>query len=205
MNLILLSLLWIGWCAAHSLLIAPAVSDAAFRRISWLARWHRLLYNGFAALTLIPLMVVTAQAGGAPVFGWEGWWNLLRLVMLLSALLLFRGGAAEYDTQALLGLRQLRTGESQLLLSDSPKFADSGVFGLVRHPWYLGSLLFIWSVLPAYPPGPFLAAVILSLYLVVGTLLEERKIIARHGDSYRLYQQRVSMLLPWKWLKKRLR
>ncbi len=89
---------------------------------------------------------------------------------------------------------------SPILLISAP----TGVFGLVRHPWYLGSLLLIWSALPVYPLPKFVAAVILSCYLVIGTLLEERKIIARHGERYRAYQQRVSMLFPWKWLKKKL-
>jgi protein-S-isoprenylcysteine O-methyltransferase Ste14 len=45
-----------------------------------------------------------------------------------------------------------------------------------------------------------LAGVILSLYLVVGTILEERKLVAEFGESYRAYQREVSMLVPWKWL-----
>lgn len=204
MNLILLSCLWIGWCGVHSLLIDPGVSGAIERRVPGVARYYRLLYNVLAFLTLLPLVVVTGLAGGPPVFGWQDWGNIVRIVLLVCAFLLFRGGAKKYDMQYLLGLKQLRTGETPLLLTDSPEFAADGVFGLVRHPWYLGSLLFIWSALPEYPLPKFLAAVILSCYLVIGTLLEERKILARHGESYRAYQRQVSMLLPWKWLKKKL-
>jgi protein-S-isoprenylcysteine O-methyltransferase Ste14 len=72
---------------------------------------------------------------------------------------------------------------------------------MTRHPWYLGSLLAIWTIFPEYQLGPTVAVIILSLYLVLGTLLEERKIVREHGDSYRRYQQQVSMLFPWKWLK----
>ena len=204
MNLILLSCLWIGWCAVHSLLIDPAVIDAIERRVPGVARYYRLLYNLLAFLTLLPLAIGTDLAGGQPVFGWQGWENVARVLLLVCAFLLFRGGAKKYDMQYLLGLRQLRTGETTLLLTESPEFAADGVFGLVRHPWYLGSLLFIWSALPQYPLPKFLAAVILSCYLVIGTLLEERKILARHGESYRAYQKQVSMLFPWKWLKKKL-
>jgi protein-S-isoprenylcysteine O-methyltransferase Ste14 len=58
-------------------------------------------------------------------------------------------------------------------------------------------------MLPAYPLPVFLAVCILSVYLVLGAMLEERKIIAQYDDSggsYRRYRQRVSMLFPWKWL-----
>lgn len=204
MSLILLSCLWIGWCAVHSLLIDPAVIDAIERRVPGVARYYRLLYNALAFLTLLPLAIVTGLAGGPPVFSWQGWGNVVRVLLLVCAFFLFRGGAQKYDMQYLLGLRQLRTGETPLLLTDSPEFAAGGVFGLVRHPWYLGSLLFIWSALPEYPLPKFLAAAILSCYLVIGSLLEERKILARHGESYRAYQRQVSMLFPWRWLKKKL-
>ena len=121
------------------------------------------------------------------------------------AFLLFKGGAQKYDLIYFFGLKQLQTGEEHLLLSDTDEFTETGVFGITRHPWYLGSLLFIWSILPRYPLPVFLAVCILSVYLVVGTMLEERKIVAQYGDSYRRYRKRVSMLFPWKWLMRLLR
>ncbi|RPH38077.1 MAG: DUF1295 domain-containing protein, partial [Desulfobulbaceae bacterium] len=72
-----------------------------------------------------------------------------------------------------------------------------GVFGLTRHPWYLGSLLLIWSILPGYSAVDLLVSTILSVYLVIGTFLEERKLLAEYGDAYRRYQHQVPMMLPW--------
>jgi protein-S-isoprenylcysteine O-methyltransferase Ste14 len=43
--------------------------------------------------------------------------------------------------------------------------------------------------------------VILTSYLIVGTLLEERKLIGEFGEEYLAYQKRVSMLIPFKWLR----
>ena len=204
MNAILLSSLWIGWCALHSLLIDPAVIAAVEGRLPAASRYYRLLYNLLALTTFLPLALVTFLAGGPPVFAWHGWGQAARALLLVAAFLLFWGGGKRYDMRHLLGLTQLRTGQSSLLLTDSPEFAADGVFGMVRHPWYLGSLLLLWSALPEYPVARVLAAVILSCYLVIGTVLEERKIVARYGESYRAYQRRVSMLFPWKWLKKKL-
>jgi len=139
--------------------------------------------------------------GGEAVFAWQGWGTTARVVLLAAAGLLFRGGAKRYDISYFLGLRQLRMGDVHTLLSNTGDFLATGVFGIIRHPWYLGSLLGIWSILGEYRRPIFNAAVILSLYLVVGTLLEERKIIKEYGSGYRRYQQQVSMLFPWKWLK----
>ncbi|NQU81709.1 MAG: hypothetical protein HQ543_09345 [Bacteroidetes bacterium] len=42
--------------------------------------------------------------------------------------------------------------------------------------------------------------IILTIYLVIGTVLEEKKPIIELGDSYRDYMDRVSMLFPIKWI-----
>ncbi len=41
---------------------------------------------------------------------------------------------------------------------------------------------------------------VLSAYIVVGTHLEERKLVIEFGDEYRRYQDQVSMFIPMKWL-----
>ena len=46
--------------------------------------------------------------------------------------------------------------------------------------------------------------IVLSLYLVIGAFLEERKLLREFGDAYRQYQNRVSMLLPLKWIQAKL-
>jgi protein-S-isoprenylcysteine O-methyltransferase Ste14 len=46
------------------------------------------------------------------------------------------------------------------------------------------------------------SALAITIYFVAGSWLEERKLIAIHGDTYRRYRERVPGLLPlpWKWL-----
>jgi protein-S-isoprenylcysteine O-methyltransferase Ste14 len=204
MNIIVLCIFWIGWCAMHSLLIAPSCTSLINNRIPRLVRYYRLVYNGLSLATLLPLAVHTWEIGGETVFGWPRGSASVRVLLLMVAGLLFWGGGKRYDIKYFLGLKQLRTGHAHTLLSNTGDFHATGVFAITRHPWYLGSLLAIWSILGEYPRPIFCAAVILSLYLVVGTLLEERKILQEHGSSYRRYQHQVSMLFPWKWLKNRL-
>ena len=45
---------------------------------------------------------------------------------------------------------------------------------------------------------------VLTLYIIVGTLLEERKLVHEFGDPYRSYQERVSMFVPLKWIWRRI-
>jgi methanethiol S-methyltransferase len=200
MNLFLLCILWLCWCTMHSVLIDASVIGLVKKHWSGCTRYYRLFYNALSLGTLLPLVIVTRMTEGQVVFSWEGAIVPIRLVLLLAAVLLFRGGAKKYDLQYFLGIRQLQTGEEHLLLSEITEFTETGVFGIIRHPWYLGSLLLLWSGLSDYSLPVFLAVCILSVYLVIGTMLEERKIIARYGEAYCHYRQRVSMLFPWKWL-----
>jgi len=194
---------WLLWCTLHSLLIWPAVSS---RLQVLLGSWrfcYRLFYNLFALATLLPMMTLTAAMPGEVVFVWRGPWAVLELLLLGIALWLFYDGARHYDFGWFLGIRQLQERRQSPLLAADGQFSRAGSHGLVRHPWYLGSLLFLWSFLPVYHLSSVVAAAVLSLYLVVGTLIEEHKLVRACGESYRSYQREVSMLFPWKWLKKR--
>lgn len=206
MNLLFLCFLWVSWCAMHSILINVSVTRLIKTQISWLTRYYRLLYNALSLVTFLPLIIATRMAEGPVIVSWQSYYAVpVRVVLLTTAMLLFIGGAKKYDLQYFLGVKQLQTGEDHLLLSETEIFTETGVFGITRHPWYFGSLLFIWSMLAEYSLPVFLAVCIMSVYLVIGTMLEERKIVALYGDSYCRYRQRVSMLLPWKWLIRLLR
>ena len=205
MALLILSALWILWCGMHSALIDPLIAGGIKHRFPGVVRYYRLLYNGLSLSTFVPLMLYSRGEGGGVVFGWQGWGEMLRMLLLVVALLLFWRGAKRYDLRFFFGLDQLASGKTTVLLSSSENFSATGIFSLTRHPWYLGSLLFLWSIFSEYSRAVFIAVLILSLYLLVGTFLEERKILREHGDSYRRYQQQVSMLFPWKWLKARLK
>jgi protein-S-isoprenylcysteine O-methyltransferase Ste14 len=43
-----------------------------------------------------------------------------------------------------------------------------------------------------------LLSVLWSAWMVAGTILEERDLVADLGDAYRRYQRQVPMLVPWR-------
>jgi len=194
---------WIAWCAMHSILIDPLVVKYFKNSMGGRAVYYRLTYNVLSLLTLLPLLVITWIDRGDVVFAWSGWTVLIRLFLFLGAMVCFLGGAKGYDLQNFLGLKQIREGRESLLMGDHQSFSEAGVFGFLRHPWYLGTFLFVWSIFGTYYEKNFACVLILSCYLVLGTYLEERKILAEHGDMYRAYQARVSMFFPVKWLLRR--
>ena len=59
MDYLLLTTAWGGWCAMHSLLIAPSVTGFMRSRFPGSDRWYRIFYNSFSLVTLIPLLYYT--------------------------------------------------------------------------------------------------------------------------------------------------
>ena len=72
-----------------------------------------------------------------------------------------------------------------------------GVYRWVRHPLYLTTLLMIWSF-PDLTADRLLFNILFTAWIIVGTVLEERDLVADFGDDYRRYQRRVPMLIPFR-------
>jgi protein-S-isoprenylcysteine O-methyltransferase Ste14 len=68
----------------------------------------------------------------------------------------------------------------------------SGVFSVVRHPLYLGSI-FLFLAMPCFLPYwiMFILAVVNAIYIYWSMLNEEQKNIKKFGDEYERYLQSV--------------
>jgi protein-S-isoprenylcysteine O-methyltransferase Ste14 len=85
-------------------------------------------------------------------------------------------------------------------VQDPPKLVDSGVYAWVRHPMYLGILLFCLAFM-------FVSFSLVSIGLWLAffvfydrmTAYEEKSLIEILGEQYTAYQKRVSKWLPGVW------
>jgi len=100
-----------------------------------------------------------------------------------------------YDGGEFLGLRQLRAGTRTV--EDQEAFRISPLHRYVRHPWYFLSLVIVWT--RDMNAAMLLSAIVITAYFVVGSRLEERKLIAYHGERYRRYMEKVAGLVPLPW------
>jgi protein-S-isoprenylcysteine O-methyltransferase Ste14 len=115
-------------------------------------------------------------------------------VALLAAVALVAAPAG-YDLGAFLGVRQLRAGISGA--ADDEPFRISTLHRFVRHPWYALCLAILWT--RDMRLSGLVAAIAITLYFLVGSRLEERKLVERFGDRYRRYQERVPAWVPRPW------
>jgi len=195
-----LILLWCCWCALHSLLITNAVRRwIEGKGGAWLG-FYRLGYIGIAFLTLLPVMWYTAALPQQTYPAGPLWVQALRALLLIYAVVLFVGGLRAYDLHDFLGLRQWRAyrqGRAGVL----PVLNTSGILAHLRHPWYSGGLALLWG-LPGLTTVTLVTRLILSVYLLFGAFLEERKMHRLFGEGYKEYCRRTPMLIPWKILRR---
>ncbi len=124
---------------------------------------------------------------------------------LLIALVAFLAVAAarHYSMLHFLGMKQILQGRAGNAMTDSGELDSSGILGIIRHPWYLAVIILLWA--QDLNLAKITINLILSAYLLIGTFLEERKLVLEFGENYKLYQHRVSMFIPLKWLKAKLK
>jgi methanethiol S-methyltransferase len=194
-----LALLWTAYCAVHSLLISTRATSFFQRALGTAYSFYRLFFNIFSLSTLVPLILYSnsPRFRSATLFAWSGNWRIARYSLVFAAVALIISGARHYSMSQFVGLQQIRDKRSPAALTKSGDFDATGILGFVRHPWYVAVFILLWA--GDLNAGTVIVNMVLSMYLVIGTLLEERKLVLEFGDKYREYQAKVSMFIPLKW------
>jgi len=198
MNLTWLALGWIAYAALHSLLAALAAKAWVTRSWPGFAPYYRLAFNTLAVVLLLPLAWATYAIPGEWLWRWTGPAAWMANGLALAALAGFWFSTGSYDMGEFLGTRPWR--EKRKDAVEHEGFRISALHRFVRHPWYALGLVLIWTRDMNAPM--LVSSGAITLYLIIGSWLEERKLEAHFGTAYRDYRKHVPGLLPlpWKWL-----
>jgi len=186
---------WLCYFLIHSLLASLGVKRLVAER--WPNRMpaYRLFFNLTALLLLIPPLWLTYRWQGPWLWRWEGLWWWLVNALAAVALGLFWWSLRYYDSGEFIGLKQWR--EQERRVEDQEQFHISPLHRWVRHPWYSLGLVLVWT---RDMNAAFLwTAIVITAYFIVGSRLEEQKLMTYHGRAYRRYRERVPGLIPRPW------
>ena len=70
-----------------------------------------------------------------------------------------------------------------------------GLYRFVRHPLYTFSLLILW-LSPSMTVNTFIVCAALTIYVLIGIIFEERKLLREFGQKYEDYKSVTPMLIP---------
>jgi protein-S-isoprenylcysteine O-methyltransferase Ste14 len=188
-----IDLLLLGLFAAqHSIMARPA-----FKRV-----WTRIVpqpieRSTYVLVSCIVTVLLMWQWRGIDAIVWDVERPALRAMMWG----LFAGGwllvplvSLMIDHFDLFGTRQVwlyLRGRAH----DSLPFRVPMLYKLVRHPLYIGWMIAFWAT-PTMTAGHLLFAGVLSLYMVLAAIVEERDLVAHFGHLYERYRRQVPMFIP---------
>lgn len=148
--------------------------------------------SGVVLLTLLLLWQETGQAV-VSIQGPLRWCFYAALLASLAGFVWSSRSLGEFDA---LGIQPVLAQAKGTPAHEMP-LTVRGAYRWVRHPIYTASLLLIWSQ-PDLTYDRILFNVSWTGWIIIGSFLEERDLVANFGTSYEQYQRKVPMLIPWR-------
>ena len=159
--------------------------------------FYRLFYTAVSIIAFAPIWLWIMWNPGPTLWRVDGagaW--VLNGIRALSLVALYLAGRS-FDLWRFVGLRQVQAyfaGEP-LPLPPEP-FVQRGMYGLVRHPIYLFSAIYLWAQ-PTMHAASFALALGSTAYFLIGGWLEEERMARELGPVYAEYRRRVPFIIPF--------
>ncbi len=192
-NVLALTIYWFGYTVLHSVLASRWCKNAVRHRLgAGGARVYRLAYNVFSVISFLPVLLLLAVLPDQTLYLVPSPW---RWFMVGGQFLALAGAAVallQTDLWQFVGLAQL------FAVPVASPLMVTGLYRWVRHPIYFFSLGLIWLT-PVMSANLLTLNVLFTLYFFIGSIYEERRLVAEFGEVYRDYQRRVPRLIPRPW------
>ncbi len=183
--------LCLAFCMQHSAMVRRGFR----RRLEQLVPIH---YHGafftLASATILLTLVLLWHESPVVVLGLEGASRWVVRGVSLAALPGFLWSArsiAQFDPFGVAPIQASLRGRPPRAWP----FTIQGPYRWVRHPQYFFALVLFWAT-PDLTADRLLFNGIFTVWVVLGTILEERDLIDQFGSDYREYRQHVPMLIP---------
>lgn len=177
--------------AACKARVASLVGERAFLGL------YRLSYSIVSVLTFLPVLSLMTARPAQTVWNAQGMTASALLVTRVMAAIGLATALLQIDALRFLGIKDANAYFRGRPLPLPPeRLATRGVYRLVRHPLYLFSVIALWSS-PVMTESALGFALGATLYFVLGSILEERKMARAFGPAYEAYRKTVPWWIPF--------
>ena len=190
------SLYLAGFGVVHSVFSMDLVKDMAKRVMGRGFAFYRLIYSLFQFAIMAGYIVIFEPYDSLLYRMPQPWMAIAITVGLLGVGLILWCLFVMFDGLEFMGIRQIAAlWGGREPDTDIPLRTD-GPFAWCRHPVYLGTLI-SFGASPYMTVIQMVFVVFVLVYAVVGSIPEERRLLAIYGQEYADYQKRTKRLIPF--------
>lgn len=196
MKYLFIALVWTGYCSLHSYLISIRFTTLMTRLLKDYYAFYRLAYVVISFVLLVPLVKFTTQLNDPVIVTYGFPLSIVRYVLISGSLLMFFWAFFfDYDSASFFGIRQILNFGRIKKKDPSEIIKKKGLLGIIRHPMYFALIIYLWC--QTFRLSDIVVNTVLTLYIFIGTRLEENKLLMEFGDPYIKYQHEVPMIIPF--------
>ncbi|MBN2487771.1 MAG: isoprenylcysteine carboxylmethyltransferase family protein [Methanosarcinaceae archaeon] len=188
---IILVLCLVAFAAIHSLMASLPFKRLIIRVLGSRADiLYMPVFSLIAVLTILPLAYLLYKNPGPVLYIVPSPWRWLMVGGQLVA--------AIVAPRALLDAPHRFRIRSQLSAPKTPEAGPlniRGIYRWVRDPFLLSGLVMIWLT-PFMTVNLLVIYLLITIYLYMGSLHWETRLVSQFGDEYREYQRRVHRIIP---------
>ena len=181
---------WILYCTLHSIFASIRFKQIAGQRMGSQHKFFRLYYIIFAFAGFAAIMIHLVTISSYRLFIITPAATIIGSIVAAFGFIVMSVCIIKYFMQ-LSGLKKIIGNET------GNELMITGIHKIVRHPLYTATFIFIWGLLILYPYLSLLIVdIIITAYTLIGLHFEEQKLEKEFGNAYRMYKQKVPMLIP---------
>lgn len=180
----------VAFSMLHSLLALPTIKARIMRLTGMNQSAYRLGYNIVALFVFGWVMAVDRHS--AVLYEIPGATRYIFYFMQAALLVALASCLKNTGVISFLGLDALmgKTGDR-----GPQPLATQGWYGVVRHPLYLLSIVFMF-LNPVMTVRWLLLSCMATLYFLIGALIEEKRLLKEYGEAYIRYREQVPFVVP---------
>ena len=176
----------------HSVLASNRVKNLATRMFGGIfPRHYRLFFTLIAAISTLAYFSAVLVFPDQSFYRIRPPWHYLTLILQLIAGVCFIAALFQNSLLGFSGLDSLFSKRP----SREERLTTGGFYRYTRHPLYLFALIMLW-LLPVMTWNMLALSIGITVYTLIGSLLEERRLAQQFGQEYAVYKERTPWLIP---------